>query len=138
MRARASTRAQNRRSYQGQVRLVQATHHITQTDPDVLGQARGDDQHLFLAVRARQTTRMQSHNGRFPIHERRHRAIRPGIPFDEQPNKIIVGQPEPVPDQQLNSCPQIWHTPGMSAQRRRKVLEAGSKTGVPSVPWTIR
>ena len=115
---------------------VQAQRRLAQVNLDALGDARRDQQHLPLPVRAWQHA---LHGGRrrgeidsrdLPVPER----LPPDLDRDLQ--KVLPLQPGPVRDQQLSG--RLGGQPALRPRPDRpgEVIEARSKSGFPSAVST--
>jgi len=124
---------QHGRNNQTDVRLVQSGQTVAKIDGNTAGDTRRDPQHAALAARARQSTPAQRldrcrpvNDGQQPIAD--HRLANPHEPVHE----LLTPQPTLVADQQLNSRLGVIEPFRVRPQRRREVLDAGSKSVLPS------
>jgi hypothetical protein len=124
---------QHSRNNQTDVYLVQRGQTVTEIDGNAAGDTRRDPQHAALAARARQPISAKRLDRRRPVNDRQHpiadhRRANPHEPAHE----LVTPQPTLVADQQLNSRLDVIEPLRVHPQRRREVLDAGSKSVLPS------
>src|SRR5438874_8593465 len=119
---------------QTDVVLVQSGQTLAEVDGNTAGDTRPDPQHAALAARARQPTGAYRLDRRRPVNDSQQTATdqRPADPH-EPAHELITPQPTLVADQQLNSRLGVLEPFRVCPQRRREVLDAGSKSLLPSV-----
>jgi hypothetical protein len=94
---------------------------------------------MALAGRARQRARLQRAGRRLEV-DRRHYPAAEYLRADFHGNaeEIPAEKPPAVRDQQLNSCLRAQQALCPYPQRCREVIEARSKSGIPSDLWITR
>jgi hypothetical protein len=107
---------------------VQSTNNLMQVHRDALDYARCKTQYLALARRAGQASGLERPDRSRPVHKgKRPSGLGVLEDHDELADEVVSQQPAAVTDQQLYGRLSTEHARGVFSQRRRKVLEAGSK-----------
>ena len=106
---------------------VQRAHRFAEVRGHTLGDACGEPQHLALARRADQAPAAERVDCSVPVHDGHRRTVRAFDDVDEATDKVTSKQPAAVLDQQLDGRFSAEPSFGVRSERRREVLEAGSK-----------
>ncbi len=107
---------------------IEPARRVPEVDGDARGEARGDAQDLSLARRTAKAPGLEHPDRRWPIDKGHRHIVRRAIEnLDGLGDKVASRQPGTVPDQQLDGGLSAEHSLRVLPQRRREVLEAGSK-----------
>ena len=136
-----TTSGQHGTSHQNTVEGIQTAHRVTQIQRHALSDTRRNQQNPTLTGRAHQLPGLHRIRRRVPVHPRQHTLAdqpRIGPHPHEPPDESSAVQPHPMPDQQLNGRLRAQQPRGMRSQSRRQLIEARSKSGIPSASLITR
>jgi len=107
---------------------IETARRVPKVDRDALGDARGDAQHPVLTRRAGKAPALERFERRSPVDER-HRCVAwcPVDDLDELVDEVGPQQPAAMLDQHIDGRFSAKEPLGVALQRRREVLEVGSK-----------